>query len=89
MVVLARAMCQTAEESKVLYRILTLETEMGGESKMKVILETRDGKKKSFVAPLTREEEKELFKAIDENKDAIAAYNTLAAIIEMLRNWKK
>ena len=55
---------------------------------MKVILVASDGKQRSFNAPLTGEEERDLFKSIDSKKDKIDAYNTLAAIIGIFRNWK-
>lgn len=55
---------------------------------MKITLEASDGKTKSFFPSLTRDEEKELFKSFDENQDKIAAYNLVAAVIGIFRNWK-
>jgi hypothetical protein len=56
---------------------------------MKVTFEASDGKRKSLVVPLTREEEKGLFKKLAENKDSIDAYNTLAIVLGVVRNWGK
>lgn len=52
---------------------------------MRVTLETSKGEQRMFNLPLNREEEKKLLKKIDDNKEDIAAFNTLAAIIQMLR----
>jgi hypothetical protein len=55
---------------------------------MKIIIVTSDGKQRSFNAPLTREEEKELVKSIDAHQGQIGAYNAVAALIQLIRNWK-
>ena len=55
---------------------------------MKIIIVTSDGKRRSFNAPLTNEEEKELVKAIDANVGPIGVYNAVATIVQLLRNWK-
>ena len=53
---------------------------------MKVTIQTSMGEMRMVDVPLNREEEEKLLKKIDDNEGTIAAINTLAPIIQLLRS---
>lgn len=56
---------------------------------MRVVLESSDGKKRErFDLPLSKTEERNLFRAIAENRNNVAYWNIGMAIIQWVRdNW--